>query len=355
MAEDQSQRTEEPSAKRRDEARAEGRIAQSVEITSSAVLLAALIVASRQGPATVGALRDMMRRSLVGLSTNDLTPGQVAELMGRMLTECASVVAPVLAATATIALAANFAQTGFLFLPKRLLPDGKKLSPASQLQRIFSKRGAVELLKAVVKIGLVGWIGWKLIRSAQGQIVPLAVQPPREILEFAGGQLVRMMAWSAGALAVLAIGDYFWQRRQTEQGMRMTRQEVKDERRQAEGDPHIRSRVKRAYQKLAKNRMLTDVPKADVVVTNPVHLAVALRYVPGKMSAPTVVAKGAERVAERIKEIARQHGIPIVERRALARALFRSVPIGAEIPGKLYRAVAEILAYIYGLQAKRAG
>src|SRR6185369_3279536 len=170
----------------------------------------------------------------------------------------------------------------------------------------------------------------------------------------AGHELGRVVTWAAGALSVLAALDYAWQRRQHQQSLRMTKAEVKDERRQAEGDPHIKQRVKRAYQQLAKRRMLDEVPRADVVVTNPVHLAVALRYMPGSMGAPVVVAKGAEHVAEKIKEIARAAGVPILERRALARALFRAVPIGGEIPGTLYRAVAEILAYIYSLNARRA-
>jgi len=201
----------------------------------------------------------------------------------------------------------------------------------------------------------VAWITWRLVRGVQDRIVPLAASSPREILAIAGSELGRIVAWAAGALSILAALDYAWQRRQHHQSLRMSKSEVKDERRQAEGDPQMKQRVRRAYQQIAKRRMLDEVPRADVVVTNPVHLAVALRYAPGQMGAPVVVAKGAEHVAARIKEIARASGVPILERRALARALFRAVPIGGEIPGTLYRAVAEILAYIYALQTRRAG
>jgi flagellar biosynthetic protein FlhB len=262
-------------------------------------------------------------------------------------------VGPVLAATAIAALAASVAQIGFRLAPKRIKPEGSKISPAAGLKRLLSTRALVELVKALAKIVLVGWITWKLVRNGDDRIVPLALAAPSDILAIAGGELGRVIAWSASALAALAGLDYLWQRRQHAASLRMTRAEVKDERRQSEGDPHMRQRMKRAYQQLAKRRMLTDVATADVVVTNPVHLAVALRYAPNQMRAPTVVAKGAEHVAERIKEIARGRGIPIVERRALARALFRTVPIGGEIPSALYRAVAEILAYIYALRAKR--
>jgi flagellar biosynthetic protein FlhB len=353
MAEDFDARTEEPTPKRREEARAEGRIPQSVEVTSAAVLLAALFAMSHDAPRALGAMRELLRRSLLGLTAQDLTAGQVSNLLSEVGRDGFVMVAPVLGATAVAALAATVAQVGFQLAPKRIAPEASKISPAAGLKRIFSTRGGVELVKSLAKIGLVAWITWKLARLHQDRIVPLATRGPADILAVAGGELMRVIAWSAGVLAALAAADYLWQRRQHAASLRMTRTEVKDERRQAEGDPHVKSRMKRAYQTLAKRRMLAEVAAADVVVTNPVHLAVALRYAPGEMRAPTVVAKGAEHVAERIKEIARGRGIPIVERRALARALFRSVPIGAEIPAALYRAVAEILAYIYGPRAKR--
>jgi len=355
MADDKETRTEEPTAKRREDARAEGQVPQSVEVTSAAVLMAAVLVVSQRGGDAIGALRAMMRRGLLAASATDLTPGQVAEVMRGMVTDSVAVVGPVLAMTAVVGLAVSVAQIGLRIVPKRLVPDPAKISPASGLQRLMSKRGGIELVKAVLKILLVGWISWKLITAAQARLVALAASPPREILAIAGGELERVVAWAAGALALLAALDYGWQRRQHHRDLRMTRAEIKDERRQSEGDPQIKQRVRRAYQQIAKRRMLAEVPTADVVVTNPVHLAVALRYTAQKMGAPIVVAKGAEHVAERIKEIARHHGVPIVERRALARALFRTVPIGGQIPATLYRAVAEILAYIYALQARRAG
>ena len=160
------------------------------------------------------------------------------------------------------------------------------------------------------------------------------------------------VGWVTGVLVILAALDYAWQRRQHQQSLRMSRSEVKDEARQSEGDPKIKARLKRAYQEIVKTRSLADVPTADVVITNPIHLAVALKYEPGGMGAPRVVAKGAEGFAQRIKDLARQHGVPIMERRSLARALFRSVPVGQEIPATLYRAIAEVLAYVYGFMGR---
>jgi len=355
MAEDAANKTEEPTPKRSEEARAEGQIPQSVEVTAAAVLLTAVLVVSNRGPAMVTTMREMMRRNLLAASALDFTPAQMGQVMRHMLDDGIAVAWPLLAFTGAVGFTAVVSQVGFRLYPKRLLPDVSKISPSTGFSRIVSKRGLIELLKAVAKIALVAWITWRLVRGVEDRIIALAVASPREILTIAGHELGRIVVWTVGALSVLAAFDYAWQRRQHHQSLRMTKAEVKDERRQAEGDPQMKARVKRAYQQIAKRRMLDEVPHADVVVTNPVHLAVALRYAPGQMGAPVVVAKGAEHVAARIKEIARQAGVPIVERRALARALFRAVPIGGEIPGTLYRAVAEILAYIYALQTRRAG
>jgi flagellar biosynthetic protein FlhB len=355
MAEDAASRTEEPTPKRREEARADGRIPQSVEITAATVLLAALLSTWRSGGDAVGALRESMRRSLFAVTKLDLTPAQLGDVLNGMLHDITTVVAPILTATAIAGLVATVAQIGFQFHGKRLAPDLSKISPASGWQRIFSTKGLFDLAKAIVKIAIIGWLSWKLIRSDEGTIVALSGASPRETLAIAGREVARLVGWATGILVVFAAIDYAWQRRQHQQSLRMSRSEVKDEQRQAEGDPKIKARMKRAYQELVKTRSLADVPTADVVITNPVHLAVALRYVPGQMGAPKVVAKGAEGTAQRIKDIARQHGIPILERRSLARAIFKSVPVGGEIPAALYRAVAEILAYIYALRQRRAG
>lgn len=355
MAEDQSNRTEEPTPKRREEARADGRIPQSVEITSAAVLLSALLATWQSGDVALGALRESMRRSLLAVTATDVTPADLAAIAHGVLRDTIAVTSPILLATGLAGVVATVAQIGFRVYGKRLLPDLKKVSPSSGWQRIASTKGLFDLAKAIVKIGLIGWLAWTLIRQAENAIVALSAASPREMLSIAGTEVARLVAWSTGILAVLAAADYAWQRRQHEQSLRMSRSEVKDEHRQAEGDPKMRARVKRAYQELTKARSVADVPTADVVVTNPVHLAVALKYEPGRMGAPKVVAKGAEAMAQRIKDVARRHGVPIVERRALARALFKSVPIGGEIPATLYRAVAEILAYIYALKQRRAG
>src|SRR5581483_6760639 len=346
MAEiDRESRTEEPTPRREEKAREEGRVARSVELGSCAVLLVGALVASSSGPGAMTKLRASMTSALGALATDDLTPAQAVSAVAGVGAVVAGVAGPILIAVAAAGLVATVAQIGFGVYPKRLLPDFERLSPSQGLARIFSARAAVELVKSVLKIALVAWMTWRFVAGVQGRLPGLALSSPRDIAESAGSDAIRILLWICAALGAIALADYAMQRRMHRQSLRMTKQEVREEMRHAEGDPKIRQRLRRAYRDLTGNRMLAEVARASVVVTNPVHLAVALRYDPDEMAAPRVVAKGAESRAERIKQIARQNGVPIVERRALARSLFRSVKVGGEIPAALYRAVAEILAY----------
>ena len=350
---DRESRTEEPTPRREEKAREEGQVARSVELGSCVVLLIGALVSAASGPAAMAVLRSTMSEALASVGKEDLTPARSIRLLADAGGAVGSVSGPIVIAVAVAGLLAAVVQVGFGFYPMRLLPDFQRLSPSQGLGRIFSRRGAAELIKSVLKIIVVTWITWSVVTALQGQLQMLGLTSPRDILDAGGADVTRLLLWICGALGALAVADFVWQRRVHRQGLRMTKQEVREELRQSEGDPKIRQRLRRAYRDLTGNRMLTEVARASVVVTNPVHVAVALRYDPDQMGAPRVVAKGAELRAERIKQIARQNGVPIVERRALARALFRGVKVGTEIPAALYRAVAEILAYVYSLQAKR--
>lgn len=351
--EDLSNKTEEPTPRRREKAREEGQIARSVEVTSAAVLLTAVVAMSQWGGDTAHDLREAMRRALGRLTASDLTPADVGHVLWDAGGVIVAAALPVVLAMAFAGTVSNLAQVGVGWYPQLLLPKGSRISPATGFRRIFSRRGFVELVKNVVKIALVSWVAWKVVLSEQKQLPAIGLASPSEIIGTGAHELTRMLLWVGSTLAVLAALDYLWQRRTHQQSLRMSRQEIKDEMRQSEGDPKLRQRMKRAYRDLSGNRMLSEVASADVVVTNPTHFAVALRYRSDENGAPRVVAKGADEMAERIKQLARAGGVPIVERRALARALYRSVKVGSEIPGGLYRAVAEVLAYIYGLQQQR--
>ncbi len=357
MADDQdkSSKTEEPTPRRLEKAREDGQIAKSTELTSSVIILAGVFIGTQRGPAAMDALQRSMTDALTAISVQDLTPGLVLDTVRANGSALLEIVGPLVGAVALAALAATVSQVGFGFYPKKIAPDLEKLDPIKGLQRIFSKKGLVELVKSVLKIGLSAWVAWKVILSVQDTLPELGLHGPREILRQVGSDMSLMILWVAGGLGVIAVFDYLWQRREQHQELKMTKQEVKDETKQSEGDPKVRQRFRKAQHEISKNRMITEVKTADVIVTNPIHFAVALKYASDDMGAPTVVAKGAGDLAQRIKEAARKAGVPILERRSLARSLFRTVDVGQEIPAALYRAVAEILAYIYGLRAKRVG
>jgi flagellar biosynthetic protein FlhB len=245
-------------------------------------------------------------------------------------------------------------QTGFLFSLQALAPKYARLNPWQGLQNILSLQSVNELLKAIIKIGIVGYIVYSAIHAEIGQFFPLSQQGLPDIVGYLGSSTLRIGTRTAYVLIALAVLDYAFQRWQYEKNLRMSVQEIKEEQKESEGDPHIRSRVRSLMREMARKRMMEEVPKADVVVTNPTHLAVALRYRRQDMPAPQVVAKGAGYVAERIKAVAREHGIPLVENRIVAQSLFKTVDIGEVIPEALYKAVAEILAHVYRLKPRTA-
>jgi flagellar biosynthetic protein FlhB len=351
-------RTERATPKRREEARRHGQTTLSPEIAPVAVLLTALVLVSWGAPHALERSRVVLRAWLAAVGPAAAEPdaflGATWPLLGRAVLQLSELLAPFFLLTAVVGTGAVVAQVGWSVNPGLLAPDLSRLSPAKAMGRLFSTNGAMNLVKAVVKIAVVGVVAYRVLRDVGAEAVASPGMAPAEILGFTGDGLRRLFLAMAVALAVLGALDYLWQRWRYEQSLKMTRQELRDEHKESEGDPQIRARFKRAHREIAKRRMLAEVRRADVVLTNPIHVAVALRYRAEEMRAPCVVAKGAGELAQKIKDAARSAGVPIVERRALARALYRSVQLGAEIPPALYRAVAEILAYIYSLRRRAA-
>ena len=229
-------------------------------------------------------------------------------------------------------------------------PKLNKLNPISGMKKFVSLKALVELVKSIFKVLLVGGIAYGVIRTETVKFPGLMQQEVGDILIFIGKLSFKVFFFVCLALIILAVLDYIYQRWQYEEDLKMTKQQVKDERKQQEGDPKVKSRIRKVQLEMASRRMMEAVPEADVVITNPVHLAVALQFDAAKMIAPVVVAKGAGHLAERIKEIARNHQVPIVEDKPLAQALHKMVEIGEYIPVELYRTVAEVLAYVYRLK-----
>ncbi|MBW1799936.1 MAG: EscU/YscU/HrcU family type III secretion system export apparatus switch protein, partial [Deltaproteobacteria bacterium] len=235
-----------------------------------------------------------------------------------------------------------------------LAPSPSKIDPIKGIKKIFTKRTLVELAKSLAKLGVVGWAAVSTITDDFSHFIPLIYQEEIQIMSLLAQTSMKMIVRCCWVIAILAILDFLYQKWEFEQKLKMTKQEVKDEFKQTEGDPLVKSRIKSIQREMARRRMMEEVPKADVVITNPVHLAIALRYEAGATNAPVIVAKGAERVAFRIRDVAKVHEIPVVENRKLAQNLYK-LDIGDEIPSHLYQAVAEILAYVYRLKNSTGG
>lgn len=349
------ERTESATPRRRQEARRKGQVARTSELSAALVLIAGFfalyLLASYAGREMLVFTRRAFTDMLTGYTT--VSPGEAPALFLEIIAVVARVVAPVVGATLVVGVFSQVVQVGFLASPEPLKPRLERINPASGVKRILSKRAVVELLKAVLKVVAVGLVLNSVIRGALPSILRFAEFNIEEALAFAGLLVFRSGLWVGLTLLILAAFDYAYQRWEFEQSIKMSKQEVREELRQTEGDPQIRSKIRQRQRQIASARMMAQVPRADVVITNPVHLAVALAYDAEEMEAPTVVAKGAGPLARRIRETAREHGVAVVENVWLARALYETAELNARIPEELYQAVAEVLAFVYRL--RRAG
>ncbi len=348
------ERTEQATPRRRDEARQKGQIAKSVEINSAAVMLAAFWLLRLMGSQFYDGLTTVMRRSFAHLPGIDMT---IEELQGGALAAGLAMIwtiAPFVLPLVLVGVVANVAQVGWLFSGKTLQPDFNKINPANGFKRLFSLRGLVDLLKSLLKVVIVGFIIYITLRDNY----PTIISTSRMQLA-SGVSMLAQLAIDIGfrvamVMVVIAAIDYAYQRYEHEKSLRMTKQEVKEEMKQQE-NPQLKSRIRARQRQLAMSRMMAAIPQADVVITNPTHFAVVLRYQQGKMAAPQVVAKGQRLVAQRIKEKAREHSVPLVENKPLARTLFKMVEVGQAVPTELYQAVAEVLAFVYRLKTLKSG
>jgi flagellar biosynthetic protein FlhB len=264
-----------------------------------------------------------------------------------------SILLPFLAAVFFASLINNYLQVGFYLSNSALTPKLARMNPLNGIKRIFSPQGSVELIKASIKILISGSIAWSVFSKRMPELIQTLHAPLKVSLQLST-DLLWEMAWKVGLFFfILGISDFFWQRYSFEQNMKMTKQEVRDEYRQAEGDPTVKSKRRSKHRRLVMSRMAAEVAKADVVTTNPTHYAVALRYDAKSMKAPKVVAKGQDFWAKRIVAVARKHRVPVIENKMVTRAMYKLVEIGQEIPPTLYRAIAEILAALYKIRARK--
>ena len=345
MADNDSEKTEEPTGRRLSKAREEGNSPKSREVSTAFLLLASAVFFNFYTPYLMKGLGRIMRE-LLSLDHYDLTDTNVHKLLFFSITETGYVVAPFFLMIAIVAYAANVMQVGFLFTPKALKLNWGTINPFTGWGRFFSKKSLVELVKSLFKIFVIGWFAYFIVRKKMEVIVTLADADVMDIMSYMGA-LIYELTWKISLLAlILAAADFFYQRYQHKQDLKMTKQEIKDEFKQMEGDPKIKGRIRKMQRELARARMMDDVPKADVVVTNPTHYAVALKYEPGQNKAPVCLAKGQRLMALKIREVAKEHGVLVHEDPPVARSLFKTVDIGEEIPENLYKAVAEILSLV---------
>lgn len=354
MAAEHDDRTEPATPRRREEVREKGQVAKSREVASVAVLLAAVVYFYFFVGYTGESLSRMARHFFQGASARLETREDLFSVVLIAMEGIGLALAPLLGFVVVFSIFAHVVQFGLLFSPEALAPKMNRLNPLEGLKRLVGKQGWMDLFKSLGKVGLVGYVGFLTIEEAWPTLPKLSQAPPAIALEFLLAFSMKIVTRSTLVLLFLAAVDYAFQRYAFERSIMMSKDEVKQEYKQREGDPLVKARVRQVQREIGRRRMMAAVPKADVVITNPTHFAVAVLYVRGEMEAPMVVAKGRGYIAQRIREIAEEHDVPLVENQPLARGLYRAVQVGQAIPAEFYRTVAEILAYVYTLRRKAA-
>jgi flagellar biosynthetic protein FlhB len=349
MAEETGEKTEQPTQKRLKDARERGQVPRSRDLSVAISSLALTLALGSFGPGiaatmatrlTAG-LQRMGDRPLDAVSPSELTRAIFAD--GQMV---ALSVGPLLAIAALVGVFGTVGQSGFVFATESLRLNWERLSPSHGLQRLKPSQGGIEFLKAALAIAALATITWKILDAQLNDGGVVARMVPAEAASYAWASIRRLLWQGALAMLLLGLADFLVQRWRTTSQLKMTKQEVRDEARSSEGSPEIKARVRQIQREMTKRRMLKSVETATVVVTNPTHFAVALHYERATMAAPVVIAKGADHMAARIKAIAREHGVPLVENVPLAQALYKTADVGETIPGPLFGAVAEVLAYL---------
>jgi len=346
---DDAERTEAATPRRREKAREDGQAVKSREVVTTAVFLGNVLFFSFAGRSLYDHMLTLTREAFLSLGDVEVSLAGVSHLYASYLNHLATMLWPLLLTVFVLTLGCHLLQTGFLFSLHGLAPQWSHLNPAQGLQRILSMQGLNELVKSLLKLGVIGYMTYTTIAAEVGSFMVLSARDAASIVQYIGQSTLRVCIRASYVMVVLAVLDYAWQRWQFEKSLRMSKQEIKEENRSQEGDPQLKARIRSIMREMARKRMMQDVPKATVVVTNPTHLAVALAYRRDEMVAPQVVAKGAGHVAERIKAIAQEHAILLVENKAVAQQLYKTVDLGGAVPEGLYKAVAEILAYVYRL------
>ncbi len=351
----QEERTEQATPRKRQDVRERGQVAKSMEVNAAVVLLAGVLAIKFFGPDFVKNWSELAGLYLPHAHAGNSSLVYMQQAMLQGLLGFARLTLPFLLTVMVLGVTSNVLQSGFILSAKPLTPDFARLSLSQGFERMFSIRSLVDLAKSSAKALIIGYITWDFIRNHGEDIVRLILTSQQTV-----GTIITDLCWSftlrvAIVFAVIALSDYIYQRWQFERTIRMTKQEVKEEYKRMEGDPQVKAYIRHRQREMSRRRQMSDIRTATVVLTNPTHIAVALRYEFGTMPAPLVVAKGQRLVAEKIKAQARHYGVPVIENKPLARALFAQCAVGQSIPSELYLAIAEIIAFVYRESGRNVG
>lgn len=353
MAEQSGEKSFDATPHRRQQAREKGQVAYSQDLGSAALLVAAAFILRMLGPQVADTAAQVMHHQLAEVGDLQADSGAVLAGAGRLGGALGMALLPVFGLLMLSSALASIFQTGFLFVPQRLAPDFNRLSPLQGLKRIFSLQGTMKLGFGMFKVAIVTAVSASVITLRNEEILTAGALSPGQLCVLTTDVALQALLWVGVALLILAVADFLFQKWKHEQDLKMTHQEIKEEMKNLQGDPQVIARRRQVQRQMALNRMGQEVPQADVVVTNPTELAIALRYDAVTMAAPVVVAKGAGVVAQRIRRLALENNVPIVERKPLAQLLYKEVDTGHPVPDKSFAAVAEVLAYVYQLKGKK--
>ncbi|MFD1952660.1 flagellar biosynthesis protein FlhB [Paenibacillus thailandensis] len=347
------EKTERATPKKRQESRQKGQVAKSPELPASLSLLFCFLCFIMLGGYFKERILQLFGSLFQDWITMELTVDNVMKLSTQIVIDILLLIAPLLAVTVVFAVVGNVVQFGFLLTGEPLKMKLSKLDPIKGFKNIFSMHALVEFFKSILKVAIIAVCVYVTIRSEWTTVLALWRVPVEQIFGFAADLTMKLGLAVSAVLVVLGFGDYMYKRYEHEKSIRMSKQDIKDEYKKTEGNPLIKGRIRERQRKMALQRMMQEVPKADVIITNPTHFAIALKYDAGRMEAPVIVAKGVDYVAQRIKEIARENGVITMENKPLARALYERADIGDSIPADLFQAVAEVLAYVYKVKGRR--
>ncbi|MDQ0899799.1 flagellar biosynthesis protein FlhB [Paenibacillus sp. V4I7] len=346
------EKTEPATAKKRQDARKKGQVAKSMDLPAAFILLFSFLSFLMFGGYMKEKMIKIFRNVYENQLTMDITAANVQVLFVDLVKQGLIILAPIFILVVLVAFIGNYAQIGFMFIGEPLMMKFNKINPIEGFKRIFSLRTVMDFLKSTLKMLIIGYVVYTTLMGEKAKLLGLGHAPLESTFSFIASLTLKLGIKIGAILIVLAIFDYIYQKYEHEKSLKMSKQDIKDEYKKSEGDPLIKGKIRSKQRQMAMQRMMQEVPKADVIITNPTHFAVALKYDSNNMQAPTVIAKGADYVALKIKEVAKINGIMTMENKPLARAIFAQVEIGESIPAELFQAVAEVLAYVYKVKGK---